>query len=127
MATKKTVKKAKLAVGDYVRVNKNTIGVVTGFEENIDYGNYDDDGDNIVLPPDTAFVAMVDQYGENDNNTYLLKTLTKINAPEYVVVWTDKYDDPFTQFATRVEADKFVAKKRKDKDIAEVRIYKLTK
>lgn len=111
MAKKSTTK--KIEVGNYVRVNKTTIGVVVGrspFEE------------------DVVYVASVDRDGDTNHNTYVTRRLTKIAAPQYVVVWSDEYSDPFCQFETKAEADKFAAGlRKKTRSIVEVRVYKLTK
>lgn len=125
MATKKSTK-VSLKKGDYVRVNKKTIGVVVG----IDDSHYDSEGNwnDERIATGQVYVASVDQYGDANNaDLYKATKLTKIKAPEYVVVWSNEDTDPFCQFETRAEANIFATKLRKDKQVVEVRMYKLTK
>lgn len=120
MATKKKTSTVKM--GDYVRVNKTTIGVVCGFDQVMNEDNYEYEDST-----EYCYVASVDRYGETNRNLERISRLKKIQAPQYVVVWSDHYNDPFCQFETRADALKFAAKQRKNSDIVEVRVYKLTK
>lgn len=112
-------KKRELKVGDWVKV-RGTVGVVTGHEETED-SSFD------MVPTGNVYVEWMDKEGESNNSTFKSGRLVRASAPEYVVVWTDEYSDPFTAFSNRPEADKFAARKRKTSGVCDVRIYKLTK
>jgi exosome complex RNA-binding protein Csl4 len=124
MAAKKKLPKFEL--GDTVRLSKSEVGVISniGLEEeyNESTGTFESTG-----KVNAMYVQVVDQSGESDERYVYPITRVKKVKIEYVVVWTDGYSDPFTQFETRAEADKFAAKKRKQSDVVDVRVYKLTK
>lgn len=118
---KKKVFKTNLKVGDTVKINRTTVGVIQGFDNLLDLKTGKDHEDK-----EHSYVAYVDARGRADTNFVRTARLTKTKI-EYVVVWTDNHSDPFTQFSSRSAAEKFAAGKRQDKDVAEVRIYRLTK
>lgn len=128
MSAKKKVKKVpvKWNKGEYVRYNKMP-AVITSIEMEDEF----DDDKQKWLETDkvnSILIEFINEYGDSDSLTvFETKKLTKIPAPGFVVVWTDENSDPFTQFETKAAADKFVAKKRKDSDVVEVRMYKLIK
>lgn len=128
MATKSTKKVAVTwKKGEYVRYDKKPAVITDVIMEEL----YDEDSGEyrgLGTKPEQVSVEYVTENGDSESeNIYEIKKLTKIPAPQYVVVWTDADSDPFTQFETKAVADKFVAKKRKEADVVEVRIYKLTK